>query len=238
MALTSSVKKSILITGANRGVGLTLSKLFLEQGWTVIAAARDVSKLSQQENQINVKIDSSSATDAEEAAKDLKTKHGITQIDIVLANAGIAGAYSFAKDTSTEDFDDLYAVNVRGPFVLYKAFYPFLQEGSTFAAISSGLGSISRQHYPKMAAYGMTKVSLNYLTRSIHFEEPKLKAFTIHPGFLDTDMGNKGAGLIGLDGPPQKVAETGPGIVKILLEATRETHGGYMWNFDGTKAVF
>ncbi|WVQ81967.1 hypothetical protein IAT38_004094 [Cryptococcus sp. DSM 104549] len=228
--MSSHTNKTILITGVSRGVGLGFAKVYLQKGWTVIAAVRDLSKLPKLEGKvIPVKIDSSSLTDAKEAIEELKTKHGITRLNIVLANAGHAESFGPARDYDIAGFDRIQQVNVRGPLVLYQAVYPLLQEGDKFVVVSSTLGCNSPEHVPVFGAYGTSKAAVNYLVRNMHFEEPKLTIFSIHPGWCTTDMGNNGAKIMGLEHAPQTVEEVSPAVYSLLESATRESHGGYMW---------
>ncbi|WVQ81968.1 hypothetical protein IAT38_004095 [Cryptococcus sp. DSM 104549] len=231
-----SAPRIVLITGVSRGIGVGFAKTYLENGWTVIAAARDVSKIPKLEgNVIPVKIDSSSLTDAKEAVEELKTKHGIDHLDVVIANAGTGDGIGPVSSLDIAGYELTQDVNVRGPLVLFQAVYPLLKEGAKFTVISSSLGSNSGDHLAGVSAYGTSKAAVNYLFRSAHIEEPKLTIFTIHPGWVATDMGNAGAKIQGLERAPQEVEEISPAVYKLIEGATRETHGGYMWNFDGSK---
>ncbi|WVQ81965.1 hypothetical protein IAT38_004092 [Cryptococcus sp. DSM 104549] len=232
----SAPAKIVLITGANRGIGLGLAKVYLEKGWTVVAAARDLSKLPKLEGTvIPVKIDSGSLTDAKEAVEELKTKHNITHLDVVIANAGIAHGVNNVSHIDVAYFDKIQETNVRGPLILYQAVHPLLQEGAKFTVISSAIGANSPDHLPGYAAYATSKAAVNFLFRNAHFEEPKLTIFTISPGFVDTDMGHLGAQNMGLERATLDVEESVYAVVKLVDGATRETHGGYMWDYDGTK---
>ncbi|WVQ81970.1 hypothetical protein IAT38_004097 [Cryptococcus sp. DSM 104549] len=231
-----SALRTVLITGVSRGIGVGFAKTYLEKGWTVIAAARDVSKIPKLEGKvIPVKIDSSSLTDAIEAVEELKTKHGITKLDVVIANAGIAVGVGPVSSFDLAELNPTLDVNVRGPVVLYQAVHPLLKEGAKFTVISSSVGSNSPDHVPGFGMYGSSKSAVNYLFRNAHFEEPNLTIFTIHPGWVATDMGNAGAKFQGLERAPQEVEEISPAVYNLIEEAKRETHGGYMWHFDGSK---
>ncbi|WVQ81961.1 hypothetical protein IAT38_004088 [Cryptococcus sp. DSM 104549] len=235
----SPSSKIVLITGANRGIGLGITKIYLSKGWTVVAAVRDPSAFPKLDGTvIPVKVDSLSLTDAKEAVEELKTKHGITHLDVVIANAGISENFNDVKALDIDVLDKHHFVNVRGPVVLYQAVYPLLGEGSTFTVISSYLGSNSVEHFPALAAYGASKTAINYIVRNIHFEEPKFTAFTIHPGHVDTDMGKEGAKFFGIANAPQTVEEISPQVVDLIESATRDTHGGYMWHYDGEKGAW
>ncbi|WVQ81962.1 hypothetical protein IAT38_004089 [Cryptococcus sp. DSM 104549] len=238
----SSSDKIVLITGANRGVGLGIAKVFLAKGWTVVAAVRNPTTMPALEGKlITVKVEAASYTDATEAVEELKTKHNITRLDVVIANAGISDSWTHLNKIKPAILDRHYEVNVRGPLVLYQAVYPLLQEGAKFTVISSLLGSNSMG--PEWRGfggglYGAAKAAVNYLVREIHFEEPKLTAFIIFPGFVETDMGRVAAASFGIEKTPQIVDEVTPLIFDLIEKATKETHGGLLWNYDGEKGAW
>ncbi|WVW83198.1 hypothetical protein I302_105216 [Kwoniella bestiolae CBS 10118] len=236
----SNEQKTILITGANRGVGLKLTESFVEKGYKVIAAVRDLSKAPAIDGLAAVvKIDSNEFDDPVKAVEELK-KRGIDQLDIVVANAGISTNHKLLREADMDVFDDHYRVNAKAPLLLYKAVYPLLvkKEGSKFIVISTGLSQNSFQHMPKFGVYGSSKAAVNYLTRQIHFEEPQLTTFMISPGWLDTEMGFEGAAAAGIQGPPEKISVAIPQIVDLIEKSDRESRGGYMWNYDGNKWEF
>jgi norsolorinic acid ketoreductase len=75
---------------------------------------------------------------------------------------------------------------------------------------------------------------IHWLTRKIDQEEEALCAFVIHPGFVATDMGHFGAKSFGVtDGPPTTVDESCEGIIEVVGEATKTTHGGKLFDFTG-----
>ncbi|TYJ52415.1 hypothetical protein B9479_006990 [Cryptococcus floricola] len=237
--MSASAQKTILITGANRGIGQEIAKQYLSFGWRVVAGVRDVTKmprLSEKEGDVVVvKIDSKSTTDAKEAIQELKTKYNITHLDIVLANAGIAPIGDLMSEASIEELDEVLKVNTRGPLVLYQATRELLEDDGCFAVISSMLGSITPDRWARFGIYGTSKAAVNFIMRTIHAEEPKLKVLSIHPGWVETGMGVESATVAKVDAPPYTMADTVPGIVKILNNATKEETSGWMWNFDGTK---
>lgn len=83
--------------------------------------------------------------------------------------------------------------------------------------------------------YGMSKVALNYMVRKIHFENEKLTAFVLTPGWVQTDMGNAGATAIGLESAPVKIEESIKGMLEKIDNATREGTSGTLQSFDETK---
>lgn len=179
-----------------------LSTYLARPNYVLIAGVRDPTNASskalldlphgQDSRVILVKIDSVSQTDALTAVETLKTEHKITKLDIVIANAGIANYFGPARLTPAAEMNEHYQVNVVGPLLLFQATAELLDASPKpkFFAISSAIGSISLQeHFPlESSAYGASKAALNLLLIRIHFENPKILAAPVHPGWLQTDV--------------------------------------------------
>ena len=135
---------------------------------------------------IVVKIDSLSDTSAKAAIHEISSKHGITEIDTVIANAGIANYYGLAAETPLSEVREHFEVNVIGVLALFQAVLPLLKKSSKpiFVIISSFVASIGdMEKFPlQSTAYGASKAAVNYVARKIHFENPNLIAFPISPG--------------------------------------------------------
>ncbi|KAK3393872.1 hypothetical protein B0H63DRAFT_30163 [Podospora didyma] len=253
---------NVLITGANRGLGLGLLKIYLSRpNHTVIAAVRNPSDSSSQNLKtlptgkgstlLVVKIDSASDTDPADAVATLKAV-GITHLDIVIANAGIANIYARVEAIDLTKLRHMLEVNTLGPLKLYEAVYPLLKAASEkrggspppqFIGISSTVGTTADAEQTndyQIATYGVSKAALNHLVRRAMLENEWLNAYVVHPGFVQTDMGNIGAGLLGIEKASLTIEESVAGIVKIFDNVTREKIAGkdgyYQW--DGTKLVY
>ncbi|KAN0108851.1 aflatoxin biosynthesis ketoreductase-like protein nor-1 [Hyaloscypha variabilis] len=239
---------NILITGANRGIGKGLLSTYLTRpNHTLIAGVRDPTSASSKallalprgENSkvILVKIDSLSQTDALAAVKTLKVEHNITKLDIVIANAGIANHWGQARVTPAKEMTDHFEVNVVGPLILFQATAELLDAAPApkFFAISSAIGSISLQaNFPlESSAYGTSKIALNFVLARIHFENPKILAAPVHPGWLQTEMGNDAATGVGMEQAPLSVEDGVNGIIDKLDKSTREKDSGTFISFDG-----
>lgn len=139
-----------------------------------------------------MKIDSASETDALSAVDALVSLHGITKLDIVIANAGISKYFGKAELTPAKQMFEHFQVNSVGPLLLFQATRPLLSAtiNAKFIVISSGAGSISNMENLEVenTAYGSSKAAVNFVTRKIHFENPDLIAFPINPGWLQTDV--------------------------------------------------
>jgi norsolorinic acid ketoreductase len=181
-------------TGLGRGL---VETLLLRPNTRVIAAVRNPLDPNSQSLKslptatgstiIIVQIDSSSEIDAFEAIQALRTEHGVTSLDVVIANAGISKFRGTALDTPIHEMKDHLMVNALGPLLLYQATKSLLDAASSppkFIVISSVVSSITDVgKFPlPNTAYGTSKAALNFIIRKIHYENPKLIAFPIHPG--------------------------------------------------------
>ncbi|KAL9617887.1 MAG: hypothetical protein Q9160_007375 [Pyrenula sp. 1 TL-2023] len=242
---------TVLITGASRGLGKGLLTRYLSRpNHTVIAANRDPSASSSKDllslptapgtSLILVKVDATSPTDPAEAVKQLTTSHGIEHLDIVVANAAIAESIPTVAEVDIEAMKRHTDANVYGFVRLYQATLPLLKksEKPVLVYVGSSAGFINEMLDLPNAAYGPTKLVGHWLAKRIHFEEPQLTVFPIHPGWVQTDMGNAGAKMFGLEKAEITLEESVNGMGKVFDAATRETHGGKMWVYDGRDVQF
>ena len=159
-------QKTVLITGATRGIGLTTTEHLSKSGYFVFAGARkdeDMARLDQLENVKSIRLD---VTDPEQVATAVQTieKYGAGLYGLV-NNAGIA-KISMLNNTSEADFDEIMQVNVYGPFRVTKAFAPLLKaQGGRIVNISS-VGGVGGATYG-FGAYAMSKFALEAYTDTL-----------------------------------------------------------------------
>ncbi|KAF5539408.1 short-chain dehydrogenase reductase SDR [Fusarium mexicanum] len=256
-----SSPSTVLITGGNRGIGKGLVKIFLARpSLTVIVGVRDPSHptskalqdlpLGNDSKLIIVKLDSSVPSDAAAAVTTLKSEHGISALDIVIANAGIASEGGLVRDTTVENIKKHFEVNTIGPVVLFQAVVDLLQASKTgnprFVAISTLLGSMGYMEHlvglPSTASpYGGSKAALNWFIRRLHFEEPWLTSFVIHPGLVETDLAaaafsNGFTGQLS-DYGSITVETSVTSLVNVVDNASKELSGTFQ-NYDGTPIAW
>lgn len=173
-----------------------LEALIKRENTIVIAAVRNLTDAHSKSLQslvagsgskvITVVIDSNQEHSAKQAMDTLQTKHDIKKLDVVIANAGISKYYGLAEVTPISEVREHFEVNTIGTLILFQATWPLLKLSSnpTFMALTTGLASIGEMGDLPIpaAAYGISKVALNYLVRKIHFENPELTAFVLSPG--------------------------------------------------------
>lgn len=245
-----------LITGANRGIGRGFVQKFLQRTATiVIAAVRDPSSASSKSLQdlpkgagsklITVKLDSTISTDAAEAVAHLQTEHGLSSIDVVVANAGISVGGATVRQTTAANITEHFIVNTTGPVMLFQATADLLKASKTgnpiFVATSTIIGSIGSMDaladFPSTRSpYGGSKAALNWFVRRLHFEEPWLTSFVFHPGLVETELAQatvEGLNIELSDFGAISVETSVSSMLKTLDAASRETSGTFQ-NYDGS----
>lgn len=213
---------------------------------TVIAAVRDPQAAASQ-NLKNIpkaegtslhiiKIHSAVPTDPAAAVKTLAAA-GISHIDTVIANAAIADTTSSVLAVSPDDIQRHLDVNLFGVLALFQAVEPLLKNGTNpkFIGLTSTIGS--NELVPSMPGpwfcYGVTKVALNHLIRRVHVENEWLTAVALHPGWVQTEMGNFAARTVGMDNAPDTLQDSVDGCLKVIDAASREKYAGQFLSSTG-----
>ncbi|RSH92077.1 hypothetical protein EHS25_008489 [Saitozyma podzolica] len=233
---------TVLISGANRGIGLGLAQAYAAlPNHTVVVALRNPSsmptvKTGEGSKVVVVKLDAGVASDAKTAIDELKSKHGVTKLDIVIANAAIMHDFASLATIPLEDFEQMWRVNTLGSLALFQACVPLMPKGAKFIFMSSGASIIDRIPDKTDAGYGITKSAVNYLARYAHFENPDLVIFSMSPGWVQTEMGDRGARNAGLEHAPTTVDESVSGMIKVIEEATRDKWSGLHARYNGTQS--
>lgn len=248
----STTNQVFAITGANRGLGLNLTKRLLERSnTTVIASVRNSDASKMLESEINslsmgensslkiIELDFSSAFSVENICQTVKEgTNGLTHVDVLICNAGCATPLTPVLDTSAENLRTSFEVNTIAPLLVFQAFWPLLKKSSTpkYALISSSVGSIAVQEPVPGGGYGPSKAASNWLTKAIHAQHEKdgLTAFSIQPGWVHTDMGAFAAKEWKYDEPlPVTLEDSVRGMLRVIDGATRETTSGKFITYDG-----
>jgi NAD(P)-dependent dehydrogenase (short-subunit alcohol dehydrogenase family) len=188
-------KQTVLITGANRGIGLEMARQFDDQGYTVIGTARKPDEATELKA-LKVRVEQLDVTDSASVKALAESLQGVS-IDLLVNNAGISGhtANSFA----TTNFDEIattFDVNSLGPMRVTQALLPNLEagKGRTVVQITSVMGSIE-QNRGGYYGYRASKAALNMFNKSLAAELGKqgFVCVAIHPGWVKTRMGGAGA---------------------------------------------
>jgi NAD(P)-dependent dehydrogenase (short-subunit alcohol dehydrogenase family) len=198
---------TVLVTGANRGLGLEFTRQYAEEGWTVIAATRDPNKAEELKSlagaQKNIEVVALDvASDASVA--EFKKRIGSRAIDILINNAGVyPEKHNEFGDIDYTAWLDALNTNTLGPIRLTEALAENLaaSEKKLAVVITSTMGSIStylkETSGPGAIQYRVSKTAVN-MAVTIAARALKAKGITIIaqcPGWVQTDMGGKGATL-------------------------------------------
>ncbi|MCX7557705.1 SDR family oxidoreductase [Xanthomonadaceae bacterium JHOS43] len=217
---------TVLITGANRGIGLALTRLYRARGDEVIAVCRRSSaELEATGARVEVGIDVADAA----AVAALPGRLGDVRIDVLLLNAGIftneklgeldAGAFA----AIVRQFE----VNTLGPLRVTEALLGHLDQGARIGIITSRMGSITDNGSGGYYGYRASKAAVNAVGKSLALDlAPRGMAVALlHPGFVATEMvGGKG------DISPE---ESASGLAARMDELTLERSGGF-WHSNGS----
>jgi NAD(P)-dependent dehydrogenase (short-subunit alcohol dehydrogenase family) len=189
----------ILITGANRGLGLFLCKHFLNKGCRVYALLRKQSsgitelKKKYMDNIFIYTTDVTDEKQLRETSEQIKAQ--TSGIDILINNAGVHLEHT-RPDFSEIDFSvylPTFKVNAVGPLMVIRNFLPLVKNGriKLIVNISSEAGSIENAWRENEYAYCMSKAALNMASKILHnrLKKDKIKVLAVHPGWFSSDMG-------------------------------------------------
>jgi len=188
--------RSILITGASRGIGRAWSLALHAAGANVIATCRNPSDAPEL-IEAGLRVEALDVTSDASVAALVKTLAG-APIETLINNAGIFGPKDQTLATvDLQTFDAIYQTNVLGALRVTRAFIPTLrgQDSPWVVNVSSRVGSIGGNENGTIAGYRMSKAAMNMFTRTLSIDEPNLSVVSIHPGWVQTDMGGAEASL-------------------------------------------
>ncbi|XP_067327243.1 C-signal-like [Anolis sagrei] len=247
--------RSLVLTGANRGIGLELVRQLLAAAeppqWIFACSrepggerAKELRKLaSNHPNVVIVKLDATNPVTIKEAAACVEGHLQGAGLNVLINNAGIFRDKEL-ETLGPEDMLDAYKTNVIGPLLVSQAFLPLLKKAAKESSqdglscrkaaiinISSVLGSIESVplNYTKPAVpYRCSKAALNMLTKclSLSYAGDGVLCTAVHPGWVKTDMGTQEADL--------SVDESVRGIIGVLSKLG-DKHNGVLVNWKGNN---
>ena len=221
---------NVLITGANRGIGLEMVKLYAGRGDTVLACCRNPSA-AEALNAVggDVEVIEVQVSDGASVAG-LASSIGDRPIDILINNAGMSGPSYDQQNALSMDFDgwaETFEVNTMAPVRVMQALMANLKasDAAKVVTITSQMGALSLD-MPVAYAYCTSKAALNKFMKMAALELGKegINVCVIHPGWVQTDMGGPNADIT-----PQESAE---GIVSTIDGLDADTNGSF-WKWNG-----
>ena len=214
--------RTVLVTGANRGIGLELVRLLVDRGDKVIAACRSGSgELSG----LGVTVEEGVDVTSEDSVAHLVRRLEGQPIDLLINNAGILSR----ENLSAMDFGAIrlqFEVNAMGPLRVSHALLPQMGPGSKIGIVSSRMGSIEDNTSGGQYGYRMSKVAVNMAGVSLahDLKERGIAVALLHPGFVKTEM----TGWRGLVS-----AEAAAGGLMDRLDGLNMANSGTFWHANG-----
>ena len=209
-----------LVTGANRGLGLEFARQYAADGWDVIATAREpgaADELRALPGEIRVEPLDMRDFAAVAAFPD---RLGGVPLDLFVANAGMSAAPIIDGAEAAEEFLEVLAVNAVAPTLLARRLLPQLG-GGRIAAITSRMGSIADSS-GGYVGYRASKAALNAALNALSKDAAAraVPLVLLHPGWVQTDMGGRGA--------PLEPRESVAGMRRVIAALTPEQSGAFL----------
>tara|TARA_B100000795_G_scaffold259789_1_gene235066 strand:+ start:737 stop:1417 length:681 start_codon:yes stop_codon:yes gene_type:complete len=181
--------KNVVITGTSRGIGFELAKMFADKGHQVLAISRNTKPLLviNHKNISVISVDISKNSDVEKVTNFIKNNW--KKVDILINNAGKLINKPFT-DLTSNDFLEVYKVNVFGVAELTKNLIPFLQKGSHVVTISSMGGVQGSMKFPGLSAYSSAKGAVITLSELLaeEYKEQQIAFNVLALGAVQTEM--------------------------------------------------
>lgn len=218
--------KTVLITGANRGIGLALARHYTDRGDTVVAVCRQASDAL---HATGARVEAGVDVTDDAALADLAARLGDIRIDVLVLNAGILGNEAFGSlDASA--FDSMrrqFEVNALGPLRVAQALQGRLAEGAKVGIVTSRMGSVADNGSGGYYGYRASKAAVNAIGKSLANDlRPRgIAVFLLHPGYVATDM----VGGTGDVSPAESAAQ----LVE-RLDGLGLADSGSFWHANGT----
>ena len=214
--------KTAVITGANRGIGLAMSRQLVDKGWDIIAVCRsDSEEIENIANMVISGIDVTNPSHIEQVKKII----GDHQVDLLINNAGLLGDEQLGE-IDYQSMRDQFEINALAPLRMTEALLPNMVEGSKVANITRRMGSIEDNDSGGRYGYRASKAALNAIGKSLA-EDLKTQGIAVaqlHPGWVQTRMVNFG----GLITPEESAA----GLITLIEDLTLANTGGF-WHTNG-----
>jgi len=244
-----SIAETILITGANRGIGLELVRQLTAPhsvSKTVFAVCRnpheapELQKLAKERSTIKV-LELKDVRKYQDYANLTKQVDAVVEergLNLLINNAGVSPRGQSLEELTPEQMTETFEINSVAPLMLTKAFLPLLERAaagnkskplscarSAVINVTSQMGSIADNGSGSFYAYRSSKAALNIITKSLSIDlNPSgILVTCLHPGWVQTDMGGKRA--------PMKLEDCGKRILQTLSKLGEKENGAFV-NYD------
>lgn len=214
---------TVLVTGANRGLGLEFARQYAADGWDVIGTARGA---AAELEATGARVETLDMGDLD-AVAEFGARVDAT-LDLVIANAGIYGPASAATAADARGWQEVLTVNSIAPALLAQGLVGKVADGGKMVAISSMMGSIAQSGAGSIP-YRSSKAALNMAWHVLALEHPGAIMAVLNPGWVKTDMGGAGASIT----PAESIGQ----MRKVIAGLTGDQSGGF-FNRDGSPIAW
>lgn len=218
--------KTVIITGASRGIGLATTKKFIAEGWKVIGTYLNNQIPIKSPGLISVRLDQGSPESIERAISEIKKMN--IKIDALINNAGII-LDAHEDVVGLEKIRKTFDVNLFGLIDLTEKLLPLIAKEGHIVNLNSNYGSFSFPIDDKSSnGYRLTKAALNMYTRTLAFrlKDESVIVSSLDPGWVKTDMGNDVASET--EKPDREPEQPAEDIYRLV---TTVTESGCFWKF-------
>ncbi len=227
---------TVLITGAARGLGAEFVSQYRRDGWSVLACARNSSRIVEDEQVTGWELDLTSEDSMEELSRQLS---GVA-IDVLVNCAGTMGDKTFGEaglkagvfgDSRWTEWRDIFKLNVFAPMRLTELLVNNVaaSEQKKVVTLTSILGSIGKNKIGGLYAYRASKAAVNAIMRSMSidlFKNHGILALAMHPGWVQTDMGGEQADI--------NAVQSVEGLRRVIAELTSDQLDSVLM-YDGSR---
>jgi NAD(P)-dependent dehydrogenase (short-subunit alcohol dehydrogenase family) len=229
-----TAEKTVLVTGANRGLGLEFVRQYAEAGWRVFAACRAPKsakelKALEARHPGRIRIIALDVTDSESVRSAAAQLRG-EPVDLLLNNAGVGGPPGQRiGNLDYAAWSRVFDANVLGPARVTEAFVEHVAQGRDrrIVTVTSRMGSIADNTSGGSYAYRSSKAGVNAVMKSfaIDLAARGITCVVVHPGWVRTDMGGAGGKLA----PAESVK-----ALRSLIASVGPEDAGKFYNYDGS----
>ena len=220
-----------LVTGANRGIGLSFVRQLLERGEHVIASCRQPGKATALNTLTGefpgrlqvLPLDVANEKSRAELVRELPLVLGKDgRIDLLINNAGVLHSGERFGHVDAAILEDSFRINAIGPFLLTQALAPVMADGARIANLSSIMGSVAHCSEFRSPSYCSSKAAQNMLTVELaHALRARgIVVLALHPGWVQTEMGGDSATVA--------VDDSARGVLQVIDASTIEDSGHFL----------